>query len=308
MVSAMGSGGIRPPSVSFSVPEGGKRHKALTRLRSWERHKVRWRELRSECISGGRYADLLEGGQARPYELGVVRHVLLDVLTPRAVSALEHVLACERGFGRGGVVTTHAQTARWLRCSERAAGDAMRELVEVGLVEQRAHFRRRTVAESVPVTREDVLNGVRKHQELAPAYRTTPRCRAAIDRELQRRLRQGGRKCQPSETQSTLRVDLKGVRGRGRPERAFVAEVRAARRTRPPAREVATVIERLANGGVALGSPLTAERFAQRLRREGGADVGAQRAPRRSEPTLEEVQRDAWEAFEAREARAKGTP
>lgn len=181
-------------------------------------------------MSGRYYADLVEAGRARPYELGSVRYALREVLTHKAVELLEHVYAMQRGFGgnRGGAILDHATAARLLVCSERTAGAVMRELVELALVEQRPDF-------VVLVDDDEDLagrcrsRGAKKHRERTPAYRTTAACDAAIARVAARRSSQGGKKFQPAEIQLPLQGSRKGVRGRGRPERRWVASVRDAR-------------------------------------------------------------------------------
>lgn len=311
MLQSNGTAEICPPSAPFCVPPDSKRHKALTRLRAWERHRKRWQQLRRECFSGARYADLLEQGRARPYELGVVRYVLLDVLSADAVALLEHLLACERGFGgKHGVVASHAHTARWLRCCERTAGDAMRELVALGLVEQRPEYLVRSLAARSRTHAIELVQGktAGKHQEIEPAYETTTRCHAVIAREAERRGRrsQGGKICLPSiRRTSTPSGSTKGVRGRGRPERQFAESVRAGRRPKLTAAGKAVVIERLAGGGVAIASLLSADVVAERLRRAGGTTTPQTRDERRAADTWEHANALAWAAFEAAQ-RSKG--
>jgi hypothetical protein len=213
-------------------------------------------------------ADRAEAAWARPYDLGEYTVILGEALSPKALLAWQWVLAAERGFGghEGGLRIRHADWARLLSCSQRAAADAVRELVAFGLVEVRHRFRSLTDAERTPRTREDVLGGVRKHQELRPTYVTTARGQEVI---AGCRMNQVGRKRQPGGAKRTLRVLRKcGAPGRGRPARRFAQAVRTKLYGDRTPRETARVIERHPDGRVSLGSPLTAAAVAQRLGRE----------------------------------------
>lgn len=230
-----------------------------------------------------------EEGRARPYELGELRLVLREVLSAKALEAWEWILAAERGFGghNGGLRVRHADMARMLGCCQRAAGDAVRELVELGLVEQRPWFRTLSDTERGA---GGVLEGKLRHRELRPRYVTAKKGHAVIAFV---RSKQVGNKCQPGGIQRTLRVHEKGKPGRGRPARSFVQDVK---RALAPSREplsVARLIERLPDGRVLLGSALSADAVAQKLR-----------TGRLDGDTREKVDDDpiarAWRAFEAR--------
>lgn len=282
------TGEICPPSKDSSNV-----HHSVTRKRAWKRNRARWTEWRVECASGSLLADLAEAGRARPYELGDVRRVLLDVLSRPALDLLEWLLAAELGFrGKRGIVLRHDDARRLLRVSRRRAGDAMRELVRVGLVQQRPHFRQLSDTERLPQSRQDVLKGPRKLNELTPAYQTTKRCRQVV---LRRAGSLVGRKSQPAETHLSLRDRRKVRPGRG-PALAFRAELG---RTESPwkLRDTtlrATVLERRPDGTIALGSLLTADTFSLKLRREGREVVKG---------SLEEATLRLLASFEAAEAR-----
>lgn len=260
--------------------------RAITRLRKWKRNRVKWGA--QPCFSGRRYLDLLRDGRARPYDLSAIRHELREALSSRAIELLEHVIACERGFGKhaGGVQLEHATTAQILGCSPRTAQDVVHELVAVGLLQQRPRFRLLSHDERV-ASRHPFLAGVcRKHQELAPRYVTTSVASTLVDWA---RRNQASKNRQPGGSQRLLRRHSKGVRCRGRAFVASLLEPTIITRQRP---EVARVIERLPDGRIALGSPLTAAAVAERLRREGAAD-------RRGSVDDDPLAR-CWATFEAR--------
>lgn len=266
-----------------------RRDAAKARLRRWKRHRARW--ITQPTFDGDLFAERLACGRARPFELGAVYFALREVLSARALAFWAVVVACERGFGghSGGVRISHRTTARILRCSERAAGDAVRELVALGLVEQRPWFRLRAAEERTAAA-------MQKHNEVRARYVTTARGTQVL---AMARGNLVGKNRQPGRIQRSLREHSKGVRGRGRPEQRFVSEVLAAARLRPTSStEVATVIERRPDGSVALGSPLTADaveqRQQQRLRTEGGG------AKQRDD--FDDVLARAWRAFEATHA------
>lgn len=287
MAHANGPGIVRPRVYQSTQ----RRDAAKSRVRKWKRHRARW--ATQPKFHGGRYADLLAAGRARPYELGDLRFALLEVLSRDAVAMLEHVLACERGFGKhtGGVELAHATTAKILRCSARHAGDVMRELCGLGLLEQRPRFRLLTVDERTPRTQLDVLRGSPKHYECASTYVTTARAQELVTYS---RRNQVGTNCQPGGSQRPLRGHRKGVPARGRAAQSFVAAVLESRRRSTARPEVARVIERLPDGRVALGSPLNADAVAKRLRTDGVA---------RGRPaTVEDAISAAWRAFEERDA------
>lgn len=257
MAYANGAGIARP--APFVVLPNSPRHKALTRVRRWTRNKRRWREQRARCASGRLYADRLDGGRARPFDLGPVKHALRDVLTPKAVELVAHAYAMQRGFGGpDGFVASHATVSRMLHCSERTAGTVVRELVDLDLLEQRPEFTE--LLTDVEAGRDRIAGrcrsrGAKKHRELVPAYRTTARLDVAIarctERFASRGLPEGGKTCQPTAIQPPLRGVKKGVRGRGRPERRFADQLLATRRQAETSQWPAKVFERLPDGRVA---------------------------------------------------------
>lgn len=291
-------GGICPKAGSERVTyvPTSRRDAAKARVRKWKRNRARWLAARAESFAGETFADLLEAGRARRYELGHhVEHELRRVLSARAVLLLGVVMACERGFGgnRGGVRLAHATAARILHCSERSAGSAMRELASVGLVEARWHFVTLTTDEGMAAARQAGQTGACKHRERTPAYVTTSRARDFCARREARfsRGNQVGKNYQPGRTHRSLRERVNGAPGRGRPEQAFVADVLRARQveTEPP--RVAKVIEKLPDGREAHGSPL---RFG--VGRLANASVAVGRARQAAEDKLFEVDPVAWAA------------
>jgi hypothetical protein len=283
-----------------------------SRLRKFKRHRQKWLAARADSFSGQTYADLLEAGRAHPYELtGGDRHELEAVVSPRAVQLLQHVRACELGFGghKGGARMKHAHAARILRCSERAAGAAMRELQALGLVEARWHFVMLSTDQGIIDAARAGHAHAHKHREREACYVTTARARELWCRRDARiaRKNQVGKKFQPGRAHRTLRVRVKGEPGRGRPVRSFVADVKRARQaaTAPP--PVATVIERLSDGRVALGSPMrfgvgrlaNARDLGPTPRaREQAFDALAARDPVAAYASLAP---DLWASFDARE-------
>jgi hypothetical protein len=274
MANANGTGEICPPS---NIPEG-RRKAALTRLYRWKHHRGQWGELRRRCMSGSLLADLAETGRARPFDLGEVKLALRVVLSRNAVALLEWLYAAQRGFGGngGGVVLPHAAAARLLACSERTAGDAMRELVACRLVEQRPHFRKLSDSERGAELAAKAAGGrACKHRELVPAYRTTPRCDAAVARRFDRAeraalVKQVGKKFQPpGKPPASPSPEKKGARARW-PEQVFVAEMLAHLRPRHRP-EAAVVWERLPDGRKAFCNGVTAATVGQRLRTGQGA-------------------------------------
>lgn len=300
MATANGTAGICPASSSQRnyVPSP-RRDAAKQRLRKWKRNRKRW--ATQPRFNGGRFVELVEGARARPYELGDLRHALLEVMGDREILAFEYLVAVTKGFGGcpGGLHISHAQTGKLLDCAPRTAQDAMHHLVKLGLVEQRPGFRLRSVEERAtvePVATVRVVIGALargpKHYELASTWAVTPRGLELAS--WSRRSSLVGKKNQPGRVQRTLRVHSSGVPGRGRRVRAFVASVLDNEKA-PIARPgVATVIERLPDGRVALGSELTADKVAKRLTRE------------EPEPGTPEwaaaATAAAWRSFEAREA------
>ncbi len=271
-----GGSRLEIPTVAFAVPDQSRKHKALRRLRKWERNRVKYTELRRQAFSGETYARLVAKGSARPYNFADVEHTLRSVLSRNALALLGHVMAVERGFGaaKGGVVLSHATTAVLLHVSVRLAGDVARQLVEDGLLEQRPHFR---VFDTQTTTLRsgDVVRRV-QHQELVPCYRTTALARSLVARRDARlsRKREVGKKCHPTGNEVSPPGKRKGTPARGpgmgvtleppklrtprgyRPEQAFVSAVLRARQDATTRRRHATVIERLPDGSVALGSLL----------------------------------------------------
>lgn len=298
MAIANGPGGICPaadPDRVTYVPSSRK-DAAKSRLRKYKRNRTRWLADRSASFAGETFLVLLESGRARRFEFGHhVEHELRRVLSPRAVELLGVVVACERGFGghRGGVRLSHAISARILHCSERTAGDAMRELAKVGLVEPRWHFTTLSVDQGAAVAREAGQRGCYKHRERVPAYVSTKRARSFCARRTERisRSTQVGKNYQPGRTHQTSGLS-KRRSGVERPEQAFVADVLRARQrptTKPP---VAKVIERLPDGRIALGSPLRSGvgRLAKARIPESG------RARAKAEDALFEQDPVAWAA------------
>ena len=287
------SGEIPATDAPFDVPAGGPRHRALTRCRRWRRHKKAWQRLRDDSFPGKRLAELAAAGKARPYDLAEVKYALREILSHHAVELLEWVLAAQRGFRkRGGIILKHGDAAKLLGCSQRTAGDAMRALVALGLVEQRPHFRKLSVEERGeelaakaagrhPTTLRPGFRGPEralKHVEMTPAYRTTALCDAVVARRLDRRFSgcaQVGKKYQPAPPKEfSLRENDKGVPARW-PERVFVDAVLAKRRPIDVTTTTAEVWMR-GPGGKRLRAPVDSARLAQRLRTKGDplADLG----------------------------------
>lgn len=263
------TGDLRP---RFSVTPDGHRHKALKRRRAFQRNHARWRPWRAECALGRIVADRAEAGRARPYELGDVVYALRQVASRRAVDALAWLLACERGFGgKRGAVVQHPDMARMLGCCARTAGAAMRELVELGLVEQRPHFvpRDNPADHAAP---EDASR-TRGWYERTPAYETTSLCKDVVARRdvrLARRKKRGsflvGKNCQPPESAANPPGSQKsGVRAR-RPEQAFAESVLETRK--PKKASALTAVFRV-SGEQPTGLVDRREAAARRLLAEG---------------------------------------
>jgi len=240
------TGIVRP---RFVVHEGGRKHKALKRRRAFQRNHKRWATWRDSCASGRVVALRATEGRARPYELGDVAYALRQVCSRRAVDALAWVLACERGFaGKRGVIVQHPDLAVMLGCCPKSAGDAMRELVELGLVEQRPHF----IPAEGTKARDDRSPLKVRWYERTPAYQTTAKCRDVVaKRDVRIARRRGsllvGKNYQPSESAANPPgSQKKGVPGRGRPEQAFVEAVLTQRRA--DAKPVAQLVARFRGG------------------------------------------------------------
>lgn len=314
MALANGTGEILPSSKTAFRPSESQA-RAKTRLRQWKRHRQRW--SKEATFSGKRYRSLVADGRARPFQLHatLVRdlHVLAGV-SRRALDLLGHVLACERAFGghAGGVILGHATSAELLQCSERSAGTAMRELVELGLVEQRAWFVTLGIdegpagtldAKELALVRMRGGRGKHKHREVTPRYVTTKRCRALVGHYAAKN--QAGKNCQPGRIQPPLRGDKKEPPCAGRPGELFAAELAwtrqdASAKARLAPRAKARVIARLADGSVMLGSPLRGTTDPEALQKARSASHRASPATVEFDDSPERA--FAWAAFEAREA------
>lgn len=287
MASANGTGEICPRTAETYVPTP-RRDAAKQRVRRFRRNRAKWSQQPS--FDGRLLAARAQGGRARPFDLGELGVILREIMSQKALAVWQWILAAEKGFGghTGGLRVCHRDMATLLGCGQRSTGDAVRELVALGLVEQRPWFRLLTDAEHA---QRGPLDGARKHQELTPRYVTSKKGHELIarTREFTRR-NQVGNKCQPGGSQRFLRKHVKGVQGRGRPARRFVEDVKRAMAPNREPLPVATVIERRLDGRVALGSELNAAAVAKRLRTEGGR-------PRRAD-TLDDAITGAWRSFE----------
>lgn len=299
------TGILRP---RFSVVPDGRKHKALKRRRAYQRNAAKWRAWRVQCASGRVVAARASEGRARPYELGDVAYALRQVLSRRAVDALAWVLACERGFsGKQGVVIAHAQLASLLGCCAKSAGDAMRELVELGLVDQRPHFKPNGAPVIGAKKPRDARN-VSKWYEQTPAYETTARCRDVVSKRTRRLEKRSsllvGKKYHPTESAANPPgSQIKGTAER--PEQRFVASVVEALRPRPVRQVSAVVYDR--SGGLAPGM-LRSEVEARKLARAGGSSLSRRE---RERAAGDDVMRDpdildGWTAYLEHEARKAG--
>jgi hypothetical protein len=238
-------------ATPFYVAPDGRKHKALKRRRAYQRNAAKWSTWRQECASGRVLAARSTEGRARPYELGDVAYALRAVLSRRAIDALAWVLAAERGFaGRRGVVVQHSDLATMLGCCPKSAGDAMRELVAIGLVEQRPHFV--PGGGGVPKARDGRSPLKARWHERTPAYATTPRCRDVVAKRdvrlyKKRRSLLVGKTYQPTESTANPPGSQNKGTSRNRPEQRFVAELLASV-TAPRVAPTAVVYDR--TGGV----------------------------------------------------------
>jgi hypothetical protein len=157
---------ISPAGRRFTVEPGSARHRSLTRLRKWERNRGTWdKDRRLSGIGGRRLVRLAAAGHARPYALGELRRDLRGVVSGPAVDLAEWFLAAQYGFKARVLVARQAELGELVGVSVRTAAGAARQLVALGLLEQRPHFRR--------------LSGG-GHAELEHSYRATRRLRDLV--------------------------------------------------------------------------------------------------------------------------------
>lgn len=295
------TGDLRP---RFSVTAGGHRHKALSRRRAFQRNARRWQTWRRECSLGRVVADRAEEGRARPYELGDVAYALRQAMSRRALDALSWLLACERGFGgKRGVVVRHADMARMLACCAKSAGDAMRELVALGLVEQRPHFVPRELHDGErPHAAHDTGSRTRRWNEHTPAYQTTTLCKDVVARREVRiagRKSRGsslvGKKYQPAESAAPNGA-TSGVRGRGRPELSFAESVLAPQKAQTA--QLTVLVAGRKRSVADYNTVRQAQRTGQRLQEEPVAAKRRHPSSCLCDECLHATYADAWSAFE----------
>ena len=128
----------------FSVAPNSRRHRSLQRRRPYERRRDRWIADRRRGMSGAQLATRAATGSLWAYALGPVRFALEAAIggphARRIVELCAWLIALERGQDGRVLVSPHRDTARLLRTSPRTTGDAVREAVRLGLIEQRGHF------------------------------------------------------------------------------------------------------------------------------------------------------------------------
>jgi hypothetical protein len=241
-----------------------------------------------------------------------VRYALRQAATPRAIDALAWLLAAERGFGgKRGCVVKHPDMARMLGCSARSAGTAMRELVDLGLVDQRPHF---VPADDPKDDTDETIDDKSRHKrwhERTPAYQTTALCREVVSRRetrIGRRKSRGsvlvGKDFQPPESAANPSGShTKCVQGRGRPEQAFADAVLESRKA-PTASPPVAVLRGPVGPGT--GALLRHEVAGQKLLAQRSRGTVPTREEREHAQSLDGILAGAWAAFAEHEKRGGG--
>jgi hypothetical protein len=125
------------------VEPGSPRHRALQRLRRFERHRKEWEADRRRAISGRRLVQLAQAGRAHRFDLRGLVWGLTEAVGAEGAALCAWVLATERGLKAPALVSPHKVTGPLLGISERKAGDVVRSCVLAGLIEDRPHFEER---------------------------------------------------------------------------------------------------------------------------------------------------------------------
>lgn len=151
--------------------DGSKLHRTLQRYRRSPLGDVIGPHVdafRSTGISGAQLVTRRDAHTVWAYDLCSMRERLRAALgdmarADRIVDLCEWVLAVKLGRLGECLVTPHRTTAELLRCSERTAGDVVREAVELGLLRQ------------APAQRWVYLEGRYVRREVEAAYVATPK-------------------------------------------------------------------------------------------------------------------------------------